>query len=72
MNKININKKVNKLFRKGKYENLVRLFAKKSKKESDLDTACFFATQAYILSLECNDPLSEELFIFLKKHNREY
>ena len=65
-----INQKINSYFKKKKYSKLVRLFAKKSK-ILDLDTSCFFATQAYILSLECNNSLSEQLFIYLKKNNRE-
>ena len=66
-----INQKINSYFKKKKYSKLVRLFAKKSTQSLDLDTSCFFATLAYILSLECNNSLSEQLFIYLKKNNRE-
>ena len=66
-----INQKINSYFKRKKYSKLVRLFAKKSNQSLDLDTSCFFATQAYILSLECNNSLSEQLFIYLKKNNRE-
>ncbi|MFL2802226.1 MAG: hypothetical protein ACJ0DD_05640 [Paracoccaceae bacterium] len=66
------NQKIKYYFKRKKYNNLVQIFAEKSKKIKDLDTACFFATQAYILSLECNNPLSEELLAFLTKNNREY
>ena len=58
-----INQKINSYFKKKKYSKLVRLFAKKSTQS--------LATQEYILSLECNNSLSEQLFIYLKKNNRE-
>ncbi len=66
-----INKKIALYFKKKKYDNLIQIFARKSKKIEDLDYACFLATQAYVLSLESNNPLSKSLLNFLKKNNRE-
>ena len=66
-----INKKITLYFKKRRYDNLIQIFAKKSKKIKNLDNACFLATQAYVLSLESNNPLSKGLLNFLKKYNRE-
>ena len=66
-----INKKITLYFKKRRYSNLVQIFAKKSKKIKDLDNACFLATQAYVLSLESNNPLSKNLLNFLRKYSRE-
>ena len=66
-----INKKIILYFKKRRYNHLVKIFAKKSKKIKDLDNACLLATQAYVLSLECNNSLSGNLLNFLKKNNRE-
>jgi hypothetical protein len=66
-----INKKIALYFKKRRYNYLVKIFVRKSKKTKDLDNACFLATQAYVLSLESNNPLSKGLLNFLKKYNRE-
>ena len=66
-----INKKIALYFKKRKYDNLIQIFARKSKKIKDLDNACFLATQAYVLSLEIDNPISKSLLNFLKKYNRE-
>jgi len=65
------NKKIALYFKKRKYDNLIQIFARKSKKIKDLDNACFLATQAYVLSLENDNPISKSLLNFLKKYNRE-
>lgn len=72
MKKNILNKRIKHYFKKNRIPELLHIFSRQSKKENDLDTSCFFATQAYILSLEINHPMSKELFIFLKKNNREY
>ena len=66
-----INKKIALYFKKRRYNHLVQIFARKSKKIKDLDNACFLATQAYVLSLESDNPISKRLLNFLKKNNRE-
>ena len=66
-----INKKIALYFKKRRYNHLVKIFARKSKKIKDLDNACFLATQAYVLSLESNNPLSKNLLNFLRKYSRE-
>ena len=50
---------------------LVELYAKASKSTSDHNLSCFLATQAYVLALECNHPLSQNLHSYLKLNNRE-
>ena len=50
---------------------LVELYSQAARTASTVDSACFFATQAYIFALECNHELQVELFEFLKKHGRE-
>ena len=71
MKKSKINKKITLYFKQKKYNFLIQIFAKKSRKIKDLDNACFLATQAYVLSLENNNPLSKSLLNFLRKNNRE-
>ena len=50
---------------------LATLYSRASKEAETLDSACFFATQAYIFALECNHEICAELFDFLKQHGRE-
>ena len=50
---------------------LADLYRQAARAAETLDSACFFATQAYIFALECNHELQIELFEFLKKHGRE-
>tara|TARA_X000000368_G_scaffold48390_1_gene34544 strand:- start:609 stop:842 length:234 start_codon:yes stop_codon:yes gene_type:complete len=50
---------------------LVELYSQASKATSDCDQACFWATQAYVLALEIDHSLSEQLFKFLLSNNRE-
>ena len=71
MKKSKINKKITLYFKQRRYNHLIQIFAKKSRKVKDLDNACFLATQAYVLSLESNNPLSKNLLNFLRKNNRE-
>ena len=71
MKKSKINKKISLYFKQKKYNFLIQIFAQKSRKIKDLDNACFLATQAYVLSLESNNPLSKNLLNFLRKNNRE-
>ena len=50
---------------------LAELYHKASQTASSIDSACFFATQAYIFALECNHALKFELHAFLTHHGRE-
>ena len=50
---------------------LAELYSQAARTASTVDSACFFATQAYIFALECNHEVQIELFEFLKKHGRE-
>ena len=50
---------------------LVELYSQASKATSDCDQACFWATQAYVLALEIDHSLSEQLYKFLLSNNRE-
>ncbi|MAI97640.1 MAG: hypothetical protein CML37_02985 [Rhodobacteraceae bacterium] len=50
---------------------LIELYVQASKKNISLDESCFLVTQAYILALESNHPLSNNLHKFLVSHNRE-
>ena len=72
---INKRKSINQLFdqarREGNTSKLIELYAQASKTSINLDEACFLATQAYVLALEKNHPLSEGLHRFLLAHDRE-
>lgn len=71
MKKYNTNDKLIEANKSKDLKKLVKIYAKEAKKNKDKNTACFFATQAYVLSLECNLQSSQELLKFLKKNNRE-
>ena len=66
---------INQLFNQAQKERntseLIELYAQASKTSINLDESCFLATQAYVLALEKNHPLSEDLHRFLVTHNRE-
>ena len=72
---INKRKSINQLFdqarREGNTSKLIELYAQASKTSINLDEACFLATQAYVMALEKNHPLSESLHRFLMAHDRE-
>ena len=57
MKNSNLNKK-NKFFKKKKILKLIHIFSNQSKITGDLNAACFYATQAYVLSLEYNYSIS--------------
>ena len=71
----NKRKSMNKLFDQAQRERntpkLIELYAQASKTSINLDEACFLATQAYVMALEKNHPLSESLHRFLMAHDRE-
>ena len=71
----NKGKSINQLFAQAQKERnnskLIELYAQASKTSINLDEACFLATQAYVLALEKNHPLSEVLHRFLIAHDRE-
>ena len=50
---------------------LATLYSRASKEAETLDSACFFATQAYIFALESNHPLAEQLHAFLVQNRRD-
>ena len=50
---------------------LAELYSQASKSTTSCDLACFLATQAYVLALETDNPISEDLFNFLLSNNRE-
>lgn len=50
---------------------LADLYRQAARAAETLDSACFFATQAYIFSLECNHDIRADLLDFLKQHGRE-
>ena len=50
---------------------LCALYAEAAQAHSDINTACFLATQAYVFGLQSNHQLTEKLRAFLKKHERE-
>jgi len=52
-------------------EALAELYSQAARTASTLDSACFFATQAYIFALECNHDIRADLLDFLKQHGRE-
>jgi hypothetical protein len=37
----------------------------------DINAACFYAANAYVFALECDDPLRPEIHAFLVQHGRE-
>ena len=71
----NKGKSINQLFAQAQKESnnskLIELYAQASKTSINLDEACFLATQAYVMALEKNHPLSESLHRFLMAHDRE-
>ena len=72
---VNKRKSINQLFDQAQRERntskLIELYAQASKTSINLDEACFLATQAYVLALEKNHPLSKGLHRFLLAHDRE-
>ena len=66
-----LNDQILKAHASGDKKALATLYSRASKEAETLDSACFFATQAYIFALECNHEICAELFDFLKRHGRE-
>jgi len=50
---------------------LVALYHQAAKDVGDINSACFYATQAYIFALDCNHPDARALHAFLLEHGRE-
>ncbi|MEY2991925.1 MAG: hypothetical protein RI946_1319 [Pseudomonadota bacterium] len=50
---------------------LVALYHQAAKDVGDINSACFYATQAYIFALDCNHPDARALHAFLVEHGRE-
>ena len=49
---------------------LVQLYAEAADRAADIDSACFFLTQAYVFALERGDPAVQPLFNRLKAQGR--
>lgn len=49
---------------------LVGLYTEAADNASDVDTACFFLTHAYIFALEMGDPASDALYQRLRAEGR--
>ena len=64
------NKIINASKEKNKYS-LVELYAEAMELSEDTDFTCFLATQAYVLALESNHPLTKKFYNYLILYNRE-
>ena len=56
---------------RGDEQALVDLYERAAHLTQDVDSACFFATQAYIFALDCAHPKTMALHQFLCQHGRE-
>lgn len=50
---------------------LCELYHLAAMRSTDLDAACFYATQAYVFALETDHSLRTEIYDFLVEHGRE-
>ncbi len=49
---------------------LVALYTEAADASSDIDTACFYLTHAYIFALEAGDPATDPIYQRLKAQGR--
>tara|TARA_B100001996_G_scaffold196361_1_gene150440 strand:+ start:3759 stop:4004 length:246 start_codon:yes stop_codon:yes gene_type:complete len=70
-NKKNVNQLMIQAHKEKNISLLVELYAQASKSAANCDLACFLATQAYVMALETDNPISEDLFNFLLANDRE-